>query len=88
MKTLLILFLLVPFAVGIVSAQTPAHLETGLPYTQNFSPKEYGAHSQNFAIVQDVRGMMYFGNVYGVLEYDGVSWRLIPMPNQSVVRSL
>ncbi len=31
---------------------------------------------------------MYFANRNGVLEYDGVSWRLIKMPNLSVVRSL
>ncbi len=88
MKTSLLSILLLQFAAGIVSAQTPTHLETALPYVQNFSPEEYSAHPQNFAVVQDVRGVMYFGNVGGVLEYDGVSWRLIPMPNQSVVRSL
>jgi len=31
---------------------------------------------------------MYFGNDDGVLEYDGVSWRLIPLPNSSAVYSL
>ncbi len=31
---------------------------------------------------------MYFGNTDGILEYDGLSWRLITMPNNSVVRSL
>ena len=31
---------------------------------------------------------MYFGNTEGILEYDGLSWRLIKIPNNSVVRSL
>jgi signal transduction histidine kinase/DNA-binding response OmpR family regulator len=31
---------------------------------------------------------MYFGNTDGILEFDGRSWRLIKIPNNSVVRSL
>ncbi len=62
--------------------------EAGIPFLQNFTPKEYGADAQNWAIVQDRRGVMYFGNNTGVLEYDGVSWRMIPVDNGSAVRSL
>jgi PAS domain S-box-containing protein len=75
----------------LAQAQNPiisAIKETGLPFVQNFSAKEYNAHQQNWAIVQDKRGVMYFGNLPGVLEYDGVLWRVIPIPNKSVVRSL
>lgn len=42
----------------------------------------------NWAVVQSKEGVMYFGNKNGVLEYDGVSWRLILLPSQGVVRSL
>jgi signal transduction histidine kinase/ligand-binding sensor domain-containing protein len=62
--------------------------EAGKVFITNYRPKDYGAHAQNLAIVQDNRGVMYFGNVRGVLEYDGVSWRLIQLPNKSLVRSL
>ncbi len=62
--------------------------ETGVPYIQNFSPKDYQGGTQNFSIVQDQRGLIYVGNSWGVLVYDGVSWRLIALPNQSTVRSL
>jgi signal transduction histidine kinase/ligand-binding sensor domain-containing protein len=62
--------------------------ETGLPFIQNFSPKQYHGNTQNWAIVQDRRGLMYFGNNKGVLEYDGVNWRLIQLSNQSTARSL
>jgi signal transduction histidine kinase len=61
--------------------------ELGFPQLKNYTPKEFGALSQNWAITQDKRGIMYFGNV-GVLEYDGVNWRLISLPNMSTVRSL
>jgi len=54
----------------------------------NFSPKTYNALEQNFAITQDQRGIMYFGNNQGVLEYDGVSWRLIQVGTGPLVRSL
>jgi signal transduction histidine kinase/DNA-binding response OmpR family regulator/ligand-binding sensor domain-containing protein len=56
------------------------YLETGLPFIQNFSPNDYGgAHAQNWAVLQDNRGIMYFANSIGILEFDGVSWRLISM---------
>ncbi len=68
-------------------AQSPAN-EQGYPLIQNFSPADYNAGTQNWAIAQDPRGVMYFGNSSGVLEYDGVNWRLIPLSNRSTCRSL
>jgi len=62
--------------------------ELGKPILTAWLPKDYGADTQNWAIVQDDRGVMYFGNNRGILEYDGVSWRLIQFPNKSVCRSL
>ncbi|MFK7847566.1 MAG: response regulator [Rhodothermales bacterium] len=56
--------------------------EKGIPYVQNFGPDDYNSHIENQAIVQDQRGVMYFGNIDGVLEYDGVTWRKI-VPNQA-----
>ena len=62
--------------------------EAGRPFVRNYSPKEYGAVDQNWTVLQDKRGVMYFGNNLGVLEYDGVAWRLIPVPNKTAIRSL
>lgn len=53
---------------------------SGLPYVRNFLPHEYKASPQNWSIVQDQQGIMYFGNNDGVLTYDGVSWRLVKLP--------
>ena len=61
--------------------------EAGLPSVRNFKPAEYGAHDQNWAITQDLRGVLYIGNTSGVLEYDGVSWRLIKTRNDRRVKS-
>ena len=63
-------------------------IEKGFLPIHNYSPKEYNARPQNWAIVQDKRGVMYFGNNKGVLEYDGVNWRQINTPNETTVRSL
>src|SRR5205807_2173810 len=43
---------------------------------------------QTWTILQDHRGVMFFGNSSGaILEYDGVTWRKIFVPS-NVVRSL
>ena len=63
--------------------------EAGTPFVTNYSPSIYESHGQNWAIVQDNDGFMYFGNTDGVvLQYDGVSWRKIAIDNASIVRSL
>ncbi len=60
----------------------------GIPYIQNYGRKDYDAGTQNFSILQDKRGIMYFGNRRGILEFDGTNWRTIPVKNKSIVRSL
>jgi len=50
--------------------------EFGIPYFRNYTPKEHGGHFQNWSIVQDSRGVILVANNYGLLEYDGVNWRL------------
>lgn len=60
----------------------------GKPFLRNYLPKEYGGHVQNWAIVQDSRGIMYFGNGNGLMSYDGTNWRILELPNQVTVRSM
>ena len=55
-------------------AQTYSH---GYPLIKNITPKEYGYESQNFSIIQDSRGVLYVGNLNGILEFVGKSWELI-----------
>jgi signal transduction histidine kinase len=62
--------------------------EKGLILSKYYSPKEYRAGTQNWAITQDKRGVMYFGNTAGILEYDGVNWNTIPVSNNSAIRCL
>jgi serine phosphatase RsbU (regulator of sigma subunit) len=61
----------------------------GTPFIKNYTSKEYNASEQNWAVVQDHRGLIYVGNQEsGVLEYDGNEWRSISLPNNPGVRSL
>ena len=60
----------------------------GIPYIINYSRDDYKAATQNWSAVQDQRGVMYFGNTRGVLEFDGQNWSLIPVKNNSLARSL
>ena len=62
--------------------------DDGYPLIRNYYPKEYEADVQNWAIAQDKQGIIYFGNNLGLLEYDGVNWKLNSLPNFSVVRSI
>ncbi|MBS4013671.1 MAG: SpoIIE family protein phosphatase [Bacteroidetes bacterium] len=52
----------------------------------NYSQREYGdsCSAQNWAVTQDYKGIMYFGNAYRVLEFDGVSWDAIRIPLHGV----
>ncbi|MFC1898297.1 triple tyrosine motif-containing protein [Candidatus Cloacimonadota bacterium] len=55
------------------------------PVIWNFSPEAYNAHHHNWAAIQDERGLMYFGNNQGILEFDATFWRYIYLPNGSAV---
>ena len=56
----------------------------GLPFIQHYAPKTYGAHPENQAIAQDNRGVLYVGNQHGLLEFDGSTWTLLPVPGSVV----
>lgn len=62
--------------------------EYGAPAVQVYTPQQYQAQGQNWAIVSDAEGRIYVGNNLGVLVYDGVSWTLVPVDNRTAVRSL
>lgn len=52
----------------------------GHAITNNYTLRKLGG--QVFNIVQDDRGVMYFGMGKGVVEYDGKYWREIPLPSK------
>ena len=76
------------FVTPSLQSQTINYEEIGNYNITNYTPKEYNAQAQNFAITQDNRGIMYFGNNAGILEFDGKNWKLIKVSNESSVNSL
>ncbi|UCH97277.1 MAG: hypothetical protein JSV88_10610, partial [Candidatus Aminicenantes bacterium] len=57
--------------------------DVGCKYFKNHSHKEYRLSPQNWSILQDTQGLIYAANQGGVLEFDGVYWRSLDIPNQS-----
>ncbi len=57
--------------------------QIGSYFITNFSEKEYDMKGQttspqNWSIVQDDLGLILIANTMGVLEFDGISWRMVP----------
>ena len=60
----------------------------GLPQIINYSRGDFHAGSQTWSIGQDSRGIMYFANNEGLISYDGNYWKVSPLPNKTIMRSL
>ena len=58
-------------------------------FVKNYYPINYMGQNQMYDVIQDQHGVMYFGNnVGGVLEYDGIHWRTIPLANNNTAYSM
>lgn len=69
--------------------ETTAQIKNiGLPFITNHTREQYNAETQNWCITQDEKGIMYFGNNNGLLTYNGSSWNMYPLPNNSIIRSI
>ncbi len=62
--------------------------EAGRLFVKNYSPKEYNASTQNWAIEQGKNGVIYVGNTTHLLSFDGKTWERIEIGGSGVVRSL
>lgn len=71
-----------------MAAQSMGFEASGLPPLKSFSSKEIGASRQSWGILEDDRGILFFGNNEGLLTFDGSNWELIPSPNGNLIRSL
>ncbi|MEE9430757.1 MAG: triple tyrosine motif-containing protein [Melioribacteraceae bacterium] len=58
------------------------------PFLQNFTPNDYNGGTQNWCAIQDESGLLYFGNQKGILQYDGINWRLIDVNDGKAVFEL
>jgi len=60
----------------------------GLPQIINYNKDDYHGGSQTWNISQDSSGKMYFANNEGLISFDGNYWKIYPLPNKTIVRSL
>ncbi|MBN1949837.1 MAG: response regulator [Bacteroidales bacterium] len=79
-------FLLFCLLLKVVTMGAQPH---GKLLITNYSQRELGSGSGQFwAVTKDHRGVLYVAGEGNIFEFDGNSWRAIPIPNQSAVRSL
>ncbi|MDD7885947.1 triple tyrosine motif-containing protein [Flavivirga sp. 57AJ16] len=58
------------------------------PPIKIFSPKDYGAETQNWSISQSKENYIYVANNKGLLEFNGANWQLYLSPNETIIRSV
>jgi len=74
------------FLLMMFSNQFTHALGNENPIVKNFSKTDYSADNQNWSVAEDNEGIMYFANNKGLLEFDGISWKLYPSPNGNIIR--
>jgi hypothetical protein len=83
-SVVMLLFLLIGLLLGNTVGSYLSCKNPGLKYFKNYSYKEFDHQPQNWGIIQANNGLIYVANNGGVLEFDGVSWRVIYVPNLTV----
>ena len=80
--------LLMFLVISVTLCRAQIHPEAGSFFYQQFLASEYNAHNQNWALLEDENGLMYIGNGNGLLEFDGVEWKMIEVAGGQVALSL
>jgi hypothetical protein len=60
----------------------------GLPLIINYSKTDFHGGAQTWDIKQGENGIMYFANNEGLISFDGADWKIFPLPNRTILRSL
>ncbi|MGN7721782.1 triple tyrosine motif-containing protein [Chitinophaga sp. 22620] len=81
MRTLVLLLLL-------FSTATRAQNTLGIPFVVNYHKALFNGGSRTWDIEQDNKGIMYFANDEGLVTFNGSFWKLFPLPNKTVLRSI
>ena len=55
---------------------------------RQYQKLDYGAASQNWSVSTTNNGFIYFANHQGLLQFDGVSWKLYSLPNKTTLRDV
>lgn len=76
--TLLLFYLTQPFSLF---SQNPLII-------YNYDKKDYQAGNQNWSVCMGHKNVLYSANNYGLLYYDGATWRLKTLPANTTIRSV
>jgi len=60
------------------------------PPVVNYSSHDYGRNEnpETYSVVQDNRGVMYFGTGHNVIEFDGKKWKIIRIQQGTFIQAL
>ena len=67
-------------AFALLFVSTVALAQQGNYFLSNFTPSDERIDYLTFGMAQDAKGVIYFANKNGVLEFDGRNWKLIGTP--------
>lgn len=84
---LFILFLLVYLQGFDAGLHAQIH-QYGTPLVKTYKAETYQSPPENYAVVQNENGIIYFANKGHILEYDGVTWRKLQVRGELPVLSL
>jgi diguanylate cyclase (GGDEF)-like protein len=92
------MLVLVGLAAALLTATAPAPVrpsptgasagEQGYPLLEAYGTERYQGGTQNFAVGHDEHGLLYFGNLAGLLVHDGAWWRSYPTRGEAAVFAL
>ncbi|MFY0255500.1 triple tyrosine motif-containing protein [Chitinophaga sp. 30R24] len=60
----------------------------GLPAIINYDKTKYQGNGQTWDIDTDQNGILYFANNEGLITFNGNTWNLLPVPNNTRLRSV
>lgn len=83
-------FTILLFSLTLLTESVYAQSYTmqGSPIIKNYSTNEMNGGPQIWCWAQDKRGMVYVGDMCGIIEFNGKDWKRIPNANNSIVRSM
>ena len=90
MRRFFILILNLLFILILLPGQPVSYVlkNKGTPFITTYSKDDYQTSGTMNSFVQDNRGIIYCGFTDGILEFDGVTWRLISTKTNTTVRGL
>lgn len=90
-QNILITFIFVVSSLSVrysFAAEAQEGLAYGIPQVRYWSRTEYNGANQNWSISESESGLIYIANNYGIMEYDGSGFRMLPSFSSSVPRSV